>query len=50
MGITLYHFPKSAPSRGALLAAKAVGADIDVQILNLSQKEQLKDDFIKVRF
>lgn len=50
MGITLYHFPRSPPSRGALLAAKAVGVDVDVQIVNLSAKEQFKDEFIKVKF
>ncbi|XP_019868564.1 glutathione S-transferase 1 [Aethina tumida] len=48
MAITLYHFPLSGPSRGALLAAKAVGVDVDVQFLDLFAKEQLKPDFIKI--
>lgn len=48
MAITLYHFPLSGPSRGALLTAKAVGVDVDVQFLDLFAKEQLKPDFIKV--
>lgn len=48
MGLILYHFPPSGPSRGAFLAAKAVGVDIDVQIVNLFKKEQLKEDFVKV--
>lgn len=48
MGVTLYHFPPSAPSRGALLAAKTVGLDVDVQIVNLFKKEQLTEDFLKV--
>ncbi|KAJ8925401.1 hypothetical protein NQ315_009233 [Exocentrus adspersus] len=48
MVLTLYHFPPSGPSRGALLAAKAVGVDVDVQIINLFKKEQLKEDFIKI--
>ncbi|XP_023021064.1 glutathione S-transferase 1 [Leptinotarsa decemlineata] len=48
MAITLYHFPKSAPSRGALLSARAVGVDLDVQIVDLFKKEQLKEDFIKI--
>lgn len=48
MGTILYHFPLSAPSRGALLAAKAAGANVDVQIVDLLKKEQLSEDFIKV--
>ena len=48
MVLTLYHFPPSAPSRGALLAAKALGLDVDVQIVNLFKKEQLGEDFLKV--
>ncbi|KAJ8949005.1 hypothetical protein NQ314_008306 [Rhamnusium bicolor] len=48
MGITLYHFPPSGPSRGALLSAKSVGIDVDVQIIDLFKNEQLKEDFIKV--
>ncbi|KAJ8970727.1 hypothetical protein NQ317_017385 [Molorchus minor] len=48
MGVTLYHYPISAPSRGALLAAKVVGVDVDVQIVDLFKKEQLKAEFIKI--
>ncbi|CAG9860483.1 unnamed protein product [Phyllotreta striolata] len=48
MGITLYHFPKSGPSRGALLAAKAVGVNIDIQTVDLFKKEQLSEDFVKL--
>lgn len=48
MGITLYHFPPSAPSRSALLVARALGIDIDVQNVNLFNKEQLNPDFVKV--
>lgn len=48
MGVTLYHFPPSAASRGAFLAANAVGIDIDVQNINLFEKEQLKPEFVKV--
>ncbi|ENN74627.1 hypothetical protein YQE_08747, partial [Dendroctonus ponderosae] len=47
MVLTLHHFPPSAPSRAALLTAKAIGLDIDVQIVNLFEKEQLSEDFIK---
>ncbi|KAJ3646015.1 hypothetical protein Zmor_023627 [Zophobas morio] len=48
MGVTLYHFPMSGPSRGALLAARAVGVPIDVQHLDLIAKEHLKPEFIKI--
>lgn len=48
MGLTLYHFPPSGPSRAALLAAKAVGVDVDVQIVNLFAKEQLQENFVKI--
>lgn len=48
MVLTLYHFPPSAPSRGALLAARAIGVDIDIQIVDLFAKEQLQPDFLKV--
>lgn len=48
MGVTLYHFPPSAPSRGGLLAARAAGVDVDVQIVNLFAKEQLQESFVKI--
>ncbi|XP_017769135.1 PREDICTED: glutathione S-transferase 1-like [Nicrophorus vespilloides] len=48
MGITLYHFPPSAPSRCALLVCKALGLDVDVQIVDLFAKEQLKPDFVQI--
>lgn len=48
MVVTLYHFPKSGPSRGALLAARAVGVEVDLQIVDLFKKEQMTEDFLKV--
>lgn len=48
MGISLYHFPPSGPSRAALLVAKALGLEVDVHEFNLFKKEQLNEDFIKV--
>lgn len=48
MGVILYHFPPSAPSRSALLVARALGIDVDVQVVDLFKKEQLKPEFIKV--
>lgn len=49
MVVTLYHFPPSAPSRTALLVARALGLEIEVQKVDLFAKEQLKPDFVKVR-
>ncbi|XP_063366554.1 glutathione S-transferase 1-like [Cydia amplana] len=46
--VKLYHFPVSGPSRGALLAARAIGVPVQIQIVNLFQKEQLKEDFLKI--
>lgn len=48
MVVTLYHFPLSAPSRAALLVARALGIDVDIQLVDLMKKEQLKQDFVKV--
>ncbi|XP_057660257.1 glutathione S-transferase 1-like [Diorhabda carinulata] len=45
---TLYHFPLSGPSRGAYLAAKAAGVDVDLQIVDLFKKEQYSEEFIKI--
>lgn len=46
--VTLYHFSRSGPSRGALLAARQVGVEVDIQNVDLFQKEQLKPEFLKV--
>lgn len=48
MSVKLYHFPISGPSRGALLAARAVEAPVEVEIINLFQKEQFKESFLKI--
>ncbi|XP_026740679.1 glutathione S-transferase 1-like [Trichoplusia ni] len=48
MSVKLYHFPISGPSRGALLAARLVEVPIDVEIVNLFQKEQMKESFLKI--
>nr|AHC08047.1 epsilon glutathione S-transferase [Locusta migratoria] len=47
MPVTLYHFPASPPSRIALAAAKVVGVDVDVKIVNLFAGEHLKEEFVK---
>lgn len=46
--IKLYHFPISGPSRGALLAARAIGVPVQVKIVDLFKKEQLNDNFLKI--
>ncbi|KAI7815277.1 glutathione S-transferase [Rhyzopertha dominica] len=38
----------SGPSRGALLAAKAVGVEIDIQLVDLFSKHQFSDSFLKL--
>ncbi|CAH0695714.1 unnamed protein product [Spodoptera exigua] len=48
MTVKLYHFPISGPSRGALLAARAVEAPVEVEIINLFKKEQFKESFLKI--
>lgn len=48
MVVTLYHFPPSAPSRSALLAARAAGVEVDIQEVNLFAKEQLNENFVKI--
>lgn len=46
--IKLYHFPPSAPSRGALLAARALEIPLSVEIVDLFKKEQLSESFLKI--
>ncbi|XP_049876687.1 glutathione S-transferase 1-like [Pectinophora gossypiella] len=46
--IKLYHFPVSGPSRGALLAVRAIGVPVEIKIVDLFKKEQLQDNFLKI--
>ena len=48
MSVKLYHFPISGPSRGALLAARAIEVPLEVEIVNLFKKEQMKESFLKI--
>lgn len=48
MPVTLYHFPPSAPSRSALMTTRALKLDVDVKVINLFAKEQLKPEFIAI--
>ncbi|XP_059059082.1 glutathione S-transferase 4-like [Achroia grisella] len=46
--IKLYHFPVSGPSRGALFAARFIGVPVEVELIDLFKKEQLKDSFVQI--
>lgn len=46
--VELYHFSPSGPSRGALLAARAVGVPVDIKVVDLFKKEHLNPEFIKI--
>ncbi|KAI8420319.1 hypothetical protein MSG28_008846 [Choristoneura fumiferana] len=46
--IVLYHFPISGPCRGALLAARQIDVPVEIKIVDLFKKEQLKEDFLKI--
>ncbi|VVC93296.1 unnamed protein product [Leptidea sinapis] len=46
--LKLYHFPLSAPSRGAFLALKSIGVSAEIIIIDLFKKEQLSESFIKI--
>lgn len=48
MPIDLYYVPGSAPCRTVLLAAKAVGVDLNLKYLDLMKGEHLTPEFIKV--
>lgn len=48
MEIKLYHFGPSPPSSAALLAARAVGIDFEIKIIDLAKMEQFSPDFLKV--
>lgn len=43
-----YYLPGSAPCRSVLMAAKAVGVELNLKRLNLMSGEQMKPEFIKV--
>jgi hypothetical protein len=50
MTIDLYYVPGSAPCRSVLLAAKAIGVDLNLKLTNLMAGEHLKPEFLKVNF
>lgn len=50
MGIDLYYVPGSAPCRAVLLAAKALGVELNLKYCDLMKGEHLTPEFIKVGF
>lgn len=49
MPIDLYYLPGSSPCRGVLLAAKALGLELNLKLTDLMKGEHLTPEFIKVR-
>uniref|UniRef100_A0A1B6EXA4 Uncharacterized protein n=1 Tax=Cuerna arida TaxID=1464854 RepID=A0A1B6EXA4_9HEMI len=48
MGIDVYHTPGSPPSRSVVLAAKALGVDVNLKLLDLMKGEHLKPEYLKI--
>uniref|UniRef100_A0A0A9XGG7 Glutathione S-transferase 1, isoform D n=1 Tax=Lygus hesperus TaxID=30085 RepID=A0A0A9XGG7_LYGHE len=48
MTIDFYYTPGSSPCRNVLLAAKAVGVDLNLKLLDLMKGEHLAPDFVKI--
>lgn len=48
MPIDLYYVPGSAPCRAVLLAAKALGVDLNLKYTDLMKGEHLTPEFVKV--
>lgn len=46
--LIIYQYPPSAPCRAALLTIRNLNLDVDVREVNLFEKEQLKEEFLKV--
>nr|AVR54966.1 glutathione-s-transferase epsilon class 13 [Sitophilus oryzae] len=48
MAIKLYYFEAAPPVRSVLMTIKALGLSVDLIRLNLSEKEQLAESYLKV--
>lgn len=49
MAPTLYSCELSPPARSVLLAAKAIGLELNVVEVDLGKREQMTPEFLKVR-
>lgn len=49
MPIDLYYLPGSAPCRAVLLAAKALGVELNLKLTDLMKGEHLTPEYIKVK-
>ena len=50
MTVDVYLAPASGPCRAVLMTAKYLGVDVRQKVVNLMTGDQLKPDFLKVRF
>jgi len=48
MTIDLYYLPGSAPCRAVQMAAKAVGVDLNLKLVNLLTGDHLKPEYLKI--
>ena len=48
MSLDLYYLPASAPCRAVLLAANAVGVQLNLKYVQLMKGEHLTPEYIKV--
>lgn len=48
MVLKLYHYPLSAPSRGAFMTIKAIDVPVEIIHVDLFKKEQLNESFVKI--
>jgi len=50
MTIDLYYVPASSPCRSVLLAARAIGVDLNLKLTNLMEGAHMTPEFLKVQF
>jgi glutathione S-transferase len=50
MTIDFYYLPGSSPCRSVLLAAKALGVDLNLKLTNLMAGDHLTPEFLKVKY
>lgn len=48
MTIILYHEPRSPACRLVVLAAKNLGVEVEIKLVSLVAKDQLKEEFLKL--